>query len=98
MDEAGHRVAADLAAALQPQRHVEALVAVWGGGPRLRGLQEHGYTTGGIVSNINLAESFGFDQGYDEYHYLGPDYLAGAEESSSKLILYQLVRSGRLQA
>ena len=56
-------------------------------------LQEHGYATGGIVSNINLAESFGFAQGYDEYHYLGPDYLAGAEESSSKLILYQIVRS-----
>ena len=55
-------------------------------------LQEHGYSTGGIVSNINLAESFGFNQGYDEYHYLGPDYLVGAEESSSKLILYQLFR------
>ena len=34
-------------------------------------LQERGYATGGIVSNINLAPSFGFDQGYDEYHYLG---------------------------
>ncbi|MEN8184584.1 MAG: sulfatase, partial [Myxococcota bacterium] len=56
-------------------------------------LQERGYTTGGIVSNINLAESFGFDQGFDEYHYLGPDYLFGAEESSSKLILYQIGRS-----
>jgi len=56
-------------------------------------LQERGYATGGIVSNINLAESFGFDQGYDEYHYLGPDYLWGAEESSSKLILYQLSRT-----
>jgi len=55
-------------------------------------LQERGYTTGGIVSNINLAESFGFDQGYDEYHYLAPDYLLGAQESSSKLILYQLAR------
>ena len=55
-------------------------------------LQEHGYQTGGIVSNINLAESFGFDQGYDEYHYLAPAYIAGAEESSSKLILYQLAR------
>jgi len=55
-------------------------------------LKERGYTTGGIVSNINLAESFGFQQGYDEYHYLGPDYLARARESSSKLILYQLAR------
>jgi len=56
-------------------------------------LQKAGYATGGIASNINLAESFGFDQGYDEYHYLAPDYLAGAEESSSKIILYQIARS-----
>jgi len=55
-------------------------------------LQRAGYATGGIVSNINLAPSFGFEQGYDEYHYLGPDYIVGAKESSSKLILYQLAR------
>ena len=55
-------------------------------------MKENGYTTGGIVTNINLAPSFGFDQGYDEYLYLAPDYLAGAEESSSKLILYQIAR------
>jgi uncharacterized protein (TIRG00374 family) len=55
-------------------------------------LASHGYDTGGIVSNINLAPSFGFDQGFSEYRYLSPDYLAGASESSSKLILYQLVR------
>jgi arylsulfatase A-like enzyme len=56
-------------------------------------MRSRGYATGGIVSNINLASSFGFDQGYDEYHYLGPDYLFGAKESSSKLILYQLLRT-----
>ena len=56
-------------------------------------LQNEGYATGGIVSNINLAQSFGFDQGYDEYYYLAPDYLIGAEESSSKLIIYQIARS-----
>ncbi|MFT5443406.1 MAG: arylsulfatase A-like enzyme/uncharacterized membrane protein YbhN (UPF0104 family) [Myxococcota bacterium] len=56
-------------------------------------LKNRGYTTGGIASNINLAGSFGFDQGYDEYHYLGPDYLAGAQESSSKLIIYSIVRA-----
>ncbi|MGI9589974.1 MAG: sulfatase-like hydrolase/transferase, partial [Myxococcota bacterium] len=55
-------------------------------------LKEQGYATGGIVTNTNLAESFGFDQGYDEYHYLAPDYLFGASESSSKLILYQIAR------
>ncbi len=56
-------------------------------------MQAQGYSTGGIVSNINLAESFGFDQGYNEYHYLAPSYLLGADESSSKLILYQIFRS-----
>ncbi len=55
-------------------------------------LKTAGYTTGGIVSNVNLAESFGFAQGYDDYYYLGPDYLFGARESSSKLIVYQLGR------
>lgn len=45
-------------------------------------MSEAGYSTGGIVSNVNLAESFGFAQGYDDYYYLGPDYLFGAEESS----------------
>ncbi len=55
-------------------------------------LQQGGYATAGIVSNVNLAESFGFDQGYDDYYYLAPDYIAGARESSSRLIVYQLVR------
>jgi arylsulfatase A-like enzyme len=56
-------------------------------------IQDVGYTTGGVVSNINLADSFGFNQGYDEYYFLGPAYLAGAEESSSKLILYNIARA-----
>jgi arylsulfatase A-like enzyme/uncharacterized membrane protein YbhN (UPF0104 family) len=55
-------------------------------------LQSHGYATAGIVSNTNLTEAFGFSQGFDEYQYLGPDYLFGAEESSSKLVLYQILR------
>jgi len=55
-------------------------------------LASHGYNTGGIVSNINLAPSFGFDQGFADYRYLAPSYLAFATESCSKLILYQLVR------
>ena len=55
-------------------------------------MRDAGYSTGGIVSNVNLAESFGFAQGYDDYYYLGPDYLFGAQESSSRLIVYQLGR------
>jgi arylsulfatase A-like enzyme len=56
-------------------------------------LKESGYTTGGIVSNPNLTSSFGFEQGYDEYYFMGPDYLFGAEESASKLIIYNIVRA-----
>jgi arylsulfatase A-like enzyme/uncharacterized membrane protein YbhN (UPF0104 family) len=55
-------------------------------------LQAHGYATGGVVSNTNLTEAFGFAQGFDEYQYLGPDYLFRAQESSSKLVLYQILR------
>ena len=55
-------------------------------------LAAHGYATGGVVSNTNLTEAFGFAQGFDEYQYLGPDYLFGAQESSSKLVLYQILR------
>lgn len=55
-------------------------------------LNEHGYTTAGFVSNINLAPSFNFQQGFDEYTYYAPDYLFGAEESSSKLVIYSILR------
>ena len=55
-------------------------------------LKARGYATGGIVSNTNLTEAFGFAQGFDEYQYLGPDYLFRAQESSSKLVLYQILR------
>jgi arylsulfatase A-like enzyme len=54
--------------------------------------QAFGYTTGGIVTNINLAPSFNFQQGFEEYAYLTPDYLFGAEDSSSRLLLYEIAR------
>jgi arylsulfatase A-like enzyme/uncharacterized membrane protein YbhN (UPF0104 family) len=58
-------------------------------------LRDAGYATAGFVSNVNLAPSFGFQQGFDEYTYLAPDYLFGASESSSKLVLYSLLRKIR---
>ncbi len=61
-------------------------------------LQARGYATGGIVSNTNLTEAFGFAQGFDEYQYLGPDYLFRAQESSSKLVLYQILRRAYFMA
>lgn len=55
-------------------------------------MQADGYTTAGFVSNINLAPSFNFQQGFDEYTYYAPDYLFGAAESSSKLVIYSILR------
>ncbi|MEE8558013.1 MAG: sulfatase, partial [Myxococcota bacterium] len=57
-----------------------------------------GYTTGGIVTNINLAPSFNFQQGFDEYQYLAPDFLFGARSSTSGLLLYEVAKrvSGRI--
>lgn len=55
-------------------------------------LQAMGYRTGGIVSNINLSPIFNFHQGFYDYYYLSPDYFFYAEESSSNLSLYNLMR------
>jgi arylsulfatase A-like enzyme len=44
------------------------------------------------VTNVNLSPGYQFDQGYDEYLYLPPDYFFGARESSSKLAGYSILR------
>lgn len=51
-----------------------------------------GYPTGGIVTNYNIAPYFNFAQGFDDYRYLEPDYYFWADEGSSKLSLYNVVR------
>ena len=51
-----------------------------------------GYATGAIVTNIHLAPSFNFQQGFDEYHYLVPDYLFGVADSTSRLLVYEIAR------
>ncbi len=55
-------------------------------------MQKTGYHTAGIVSNINLSPVFNFQQGFDHYCYLSPDYYFFAKESSSKLCLYNILR------
>jgi arylsulfatase A-like enzyme/uncharacterized membrane protein YbhN (UPF0104 family) len=55
-------------------------------------MRAHGYRTGGIVTNVNLAPSFNFQQGFEDYHYLEPDYLFGAADSSSRLLAYEIGR------
>ncbi|MCX5895716.1 MAG: sulfatase-like hydrolase/transferase, partial [Proteobacteria bacterium] len=55
-------------------------------------LQKSGYRTGAVVTNINLAPQFNFQQGFDYYCYLDPDFFFYAKDSSSRLCLYNLLR------
>lgn len=55
-------------------------------------LRSNGYTTGGIVTNFNLAPYFNFHQGFDSYEFLEPEQLLWADDNSAKLAIYELVR------
>jgi arylsulfatase A-like enzyme len=55
-------------------------------------LAEHGYWTAGFVSNINVAPIFNFQQGFDEYTYLAPDFYFGASDSATRLAIYKGLR------
>ncbi|MFW6086586.1 MAG: sulfatase-like hydrolase/transferase [Myxococcota bacterium] len=54
--------------------------------------REGGYETGGFVTNYNVAPYFNFQQGFDEYTYLEPDYVLGADDMASKLLFVQVLR------
>lgn len=51
-----------------------------------------GYRTIGYVTNINVAPSFHFEQGFQEYYYLSPEFFFGATDSGSKLGFYSGMR------
>jgi len=55
-------------------------------------LRDRGYFTAGIVSNINLAPVFNFQQGFDEYQYLPPSFYFGASDSAARLAVYKGLR------
>ncbi len=55
-------------------------------------LKDAGYRTSGFVTNINVAPSFNFQQGFDTYEYLSPSFFFGATDSGSKLSLYSGMR------
>ncbi len=55
-------------------------------------MKDAGYRTVGYVTNINVAPSFGFDQGFQEYYYLSPEFFFGATDSASKLAFYSGMR------
>ena len=55
-------------------------------------LKTVGYRTGGFATNFNVAPYFNFQQGFDEYIYLEPEFVLGADDASAKLLLMQFVR------
>ena len=58
-------------------------------------LSAGGVYTAGYANNINVAHTFNFQQGFNEYYYLGPDYFFGATSSSSQLAYYSILRKVR---
>jgi uncharacterized protein (TIRG00374 family) len=55
-------------------------------------LQAAGYATSGIVTNYNVAPFFHFDQGFDRFAYLEPNFVLGADDTAAKLLLIQFAR------
>jgi arylsulfatase A-like enzyme/uncharacterized membrane protein YbhN (UPF0104 family) len=53
---------------------------------------ESGYYTAGIITNPNITSVYNFQQGFDEYHYLEPNFVLGANDLQSKLLVVQLMR------
>jgi arylsulfatase A-like enzyme len=44
-----------------------------------------------LVNNINVTRGFGFDQGFDLFHYEAPEYPFGASEAVFSLALYKVL-------
>lgn len=55
-------------------------------------LRAKGYWTAGFVSNINVAPVFNFQQGFEEYTYLEPDFYFWATDSATRLAIYKGLR------
>jgi len=58
-------------------------------------LSEAGVYTAGFANHINVAPPFNFQQGFQEYHYLSPDYFFHANASSAQLAYYNILRKVR---
>lgn len=53
---------------------------------------EGGYYTSGVVTNTNVSPVYNFQQGFDEFTYLEPTFVLGANDIQSKLLVVQLMR------
>lgn len=55
-------------------------------------LNEGGYYTRGFSNNPNITTTFNYDQGFNHYTDLKPNLMFGAQPSSEKLVLYDILR------
>jgi arylsulfatase A-like enzyme len=55
-------------------------------------MRDAGYSTRGIATNFNVAPFFNFQQGFDEYRYLEPNFVLGANDTAAKLLFIQFLR------
>lgn len=55
-------------------------------------MAQGGYQTAGFVTNYNVTPYFQFDQGFDTYRYLEPEFVLGANDAQAKLLLVQMAR------
>ncbi|HJL24680.1 MAG TPA: sulfatase, partial [Polyangiaceae bacterium LLY-WYZ-15_(1-7)] len=55
-------------------------------------LRQAGWRTRGIATNYNVAPYFNFGQGFDEYVYLEPEFVLGADDAAAKLLLVQTLK------
>ena len=55
-------------------------------------LGEGGYETAGFVTNFNVEPHYNFQQGFDTYEFIEPEFVLGADSASSKLLLVQTLR------
>jgi arylsulfatase A-like enzyme len=55
-------------------------------------LQRGGYRTVAFADNANVSQAFNFQQGFDEFHYLAPDFFFHANETAAQLALYSGLR------
>jgi arylsulfatase A-like enzyme len=55
-------------------------------------MQAANYRTAAFVNNINIAPLFNFQQGFDEYVFLEPEFFFGASEAAAQLTVYNQLR------
>ena len=55
-------------------------------------LSAGGYATAGYVTNFNVGPYFNFQQGFEQYTFLEPEFVLGADDAAAKLLLVQFLR------